>query len=143
MNLNLKVDSPILRTNCKNAANSTQNYFLIGPMLSFFVTFATKHFLPPHVEEVTQTVKASETDSFRNVFTQTVKATTSLKESTSKAREWRWRRRRRKGKDDLDMEEEKELKMEDFEMEVEKNKKMKDLEMEKEERSLILEEMRI
>ena len=45
MNLNLKVDSPILRTYCKNAANSTQNYFLIGPMLSFFVTFATKHFV--------------------------------------------------------------------------------------------------
>ena len=69
---------------------------LFARMLSFFVTFATKHFLPPHVEEVdlTQRAMASETDSFRNVFTQTVKATTSLKESTSKAREWRWRRGR-------------------------------------------------
>ena len=101
--------------------------------------------MSPQVGEVdhTQTVKASEKDSLRNVFTQTVMATTSLKESTSKAREWKWRRGRRKGKNDLDMEEEKELKMEDFEMEVEKNKKMKDLEMEKEERSLILEEIRI
>ena len=92
--------------------------------------------LSPQVEEVylSQKVMASETDSLRNMFTQTVKATTSLKESTSKAREGRWRGRRRKGKDDLDMEEERKLKMEDFEMEKSKKKE--------EERSLIL-EMRI
>ena len=83
--------------------------------------------MPPSVEEVdlTQMVMASETDSFRNVFAQNVKATTSLKESSSKAREWRWRRRRRKGKDDLDMEEEKDLKMGEFEMEVEKKEEMR------------------